>query len=449
LSIRVKGNEYQYTDNDAWVYGTFWYKVAPSNPFGVGTFSNTASAYITASGPVTLSLTITATQDTKIYDGTTSSLATPTVTGSVSPGDDVDLIQYYNQSLIGTSSLDPTASLTVASENLYEINFVPAQGIIQGPSKNPDFIIIPVSTDLPWNDGWFISVPGLGNTGSIFLCQEELPDDGIQYTLTSSNAISWSIVSTSSYDTNTSVIYTRKFAFNDSGRCLGVGDEYPSGIIYYYYTDDYGVTWTSGSIPGLSYRPSDIIWDGTKWVGCAQAGTIITSSTDGTLWSIESTGDTEEVYRLLFVSGTYYATSGQIGGFSFTSNGYIWTSTDCKTWTARSSSQWSPGSAPAYWDIAYSPTLNMFMAVGDASNDYGIAVVTSSNGIEWGTASLPPLVQNITLTAVTWNSDSEYFADTSKDVGASGRLDNKTNMEDILVMKEKYEKAFAKYRKGE
>ena len=41
---------HQYTDNDVVIGGTYWYHVAATNPYGTGSFSNTASVYVSSSG---------------------------------------------------------------------------------------------------------------------------------------------------------------------------------------------------------------------------------------------------------------------------------------------------------------------------------------------------------------------------------------------------------------
>ncbi len=48
-------------------------------------------------------LTITAVANTKVYDGTTSAAAVPTITsGSLAAGDTADLIETYNTKNVGT-----------------------------------------------------------------------------------------------------------------------------------------------------------------------------------------------------------------------------------------------------------------------------------------------------------------------------------------------------------
>lgn len=73
------------------------------------TTTNTTTANITA-----LPITVTAQANTKVYDGTTTSLTNPSITvGSIAPGDSSELVQTYDNRNVGTGkTLTPAITIT-------------------------------------------------------------------------------------------------------------------------------------------------------------------------------------------------------------------------------------------------------------------------------------------------------------------------------------------------
>lgn len=51
VRIALTGSVYSYTDNDVVWEGTYWYRVAPYNPIGIGHFSTMASVFIYPNWP--------------------------------------------------------------------------------------------------------------------------------------------------------------------------------------------------------------------------------------------------------------------------------------------------------------------------------------------------------------------------------------------------------------
>jgi len=391
----------QYTDSDVAVGGTYWYHVAATNPYGTGSFSNTANVYISMPGPVTLSLTINAVSDNHPYDGTTSSYQSPIISsGSLALGDSGSFFQYFSNKKVAANKLiSLTGSIDVMSGNAYDVTSVPAVGNIWGPSASFDYIVIPTDTDLPINDGWFLDIRGGADSGSQFLTQEYLSADNLTLTMTSSNCVNWSAVVTNSVQ-----VSSNAYAIG-AGRVVGIGiypPSYDATDQLVQYSDDFGTTWNTSSMVGLSQLIFDIIYDGTRFVACGDVGTILTSS-NGVTWSVSSTSGTDQARRIIYESGSgrYTVVGANAGGHDL-STGTIYTSTDLSTWTAVSS---SIPTLNGYWDVAYSPSLGIYLAVGE----YGL-MATSSNGVDWMDNSNVPPIYDDDLTSVTWNSNGAYFA---------------------------------------
>ena len=62
-------------------------------------------------------ITVTAATNTKIYDGTTTAAATPTITsGTLAPGDTANFTETYDTQNVGTGkTLTPAGSVTTAT----------------------------------------------------------------------------------------------------------------------------------------------------------------------------------------------------------------------------------------------------------------------------------------------------------------------------------------------
>lgn len=397
----------QYTDSDVAVGGTYWYHVAATNPYGTGSFSNTASVYLAAAGPVTISLSVTATSESKAYDGTTSSYQTPIiVSGSVAGGDTASFIQFFTDKLVASDiPISLTGSLTVTSGNVYAVTLVPSTGNILGPSASFEYIVTPMDTDIPVVDGVRMDLTDIADSGSIFVTQTYYGNTDTILTTTSSNCVSWSAVVTNSLQ-----VFSNALAVGGN-RIVGIGVApplYDATDQYVQYSDDLGFTWTTSSVGGLTRLIFDMIYDGTKFVGCGQDGTIVTSS-NGVNWWVSSIGGSSATERnrcLLYEGGNYTVVGADVSAPG-ASTGTIHISSDLNTWTHVSS---SIPTTNGYLSVAYSPSLNTYLAVGE----FGL-MATSSNGTNWVNNSNAPPIYDITLTNVIWNSTSSSFvaADTN------------------------------------
>src|SRR5208337_362586 len=91
-----------------------------SNNYAV-TFANTTTLLITARP-----ITVAAATNTKVYDGTTSAAATPTITsGTLATGDTANFTEAYASKNVGTGlTLTPTGSVTDGNGgNNYAVTF--------------------------------------------------------------------------------------------------------------------------------------------------------------------------------------------------------------------------------------------------------------------------------------------------------------------------------------
>ncbi len=112
--------------------------------------ANYSYTFVTAAGTINqLAITVTAATDTKTYDGTTTSAATPIVTPGLGAGDTADFTQVFDSRNAGSRTL--TASGTVIDGNggtNYSYTFVTAAGTI-----NQLAITVTAATDTKTYDG--------------------------------------------------------------------------------------------------------------------------------------------------------------------------------------------------------------------------------------------------------------------------------------------------------
>ena len=389
----------QYIDNYVEVFGTYWYHVAATNQYGTGGFSNIADVYISASGPVTISLTVGATPDIKPYDGTTSSFQSPTITGSIVGGDTPYFTQYFTDKLVGSNiDIEPVGTVTVISDSTYNITFVPNLGIITGPpSSINDFIFFPTgSTDLPDNyPDWWSQANDMASGSNGFLTINYLPSDNVIAVFTSSNGTNWVGIGTSSF--------ASRIIGYANGRYIGLNDLNGSNGNA-QYSDDGGITWTPTTIPAPVYM-YDVIHDGTQFVAVGDGGTVITSL-NGADWysAIPISDPTYSLNNIIYNGGRYVVVGPNNRGTPFSSSGTIYTSTDLITWTPVSS---SISTTSGYFAVAYSSTLSggMYLAVGENG-----LIASSADGVNWADYSQPDIVKFSNLTGVSWNSADSYFS---------------------------------------
>src|SRR5206468_971550 len=84
------------------------------------TFTSSNTGTITAQA-----LTVAAGPNTKVYDGTTSAAATPTITGGLGTGDTANFIETYDNKNVGTTkTMTPSGTVNDGnSGNNYSITF--------------------------------------------------------------------------------------------------------------------------------------------------------------------------------------------------------------------------------------------------------------------------------------------------------------------------------------
>jgi hypothetical protein len=406
VDIATGGDTFEYTDSDVAVGDTRSYQVAATNEYGTGSFSNTGSVYITSNGPTILFLTAKASSDIKPFDGTVSSSAIPTVTPDITVfGDSYNLTQSFDYTLVGFRNLaiNDGGSITSGSGNTYVITINTNTGSITGPSTSSidtgGYIVVPPNTDIPYEIGQSLTIVDVASGSNGFLTTFYYHDAGQQVAFTSSNGNNWT---TASIIPAELIVGGVAWAYGN-GRYLTIGTVAPT---YDYsdqrvqYTDNGGATWNTASFSAVGRPVWDFIYDGTKFVGCCEGGIFVTSS-NGINWGTTTTGTGEDLWRLLYNSGHYFAI-GQPLRANTGGTGKIYTSTNLITWQAVSS---SVPTTNAYLGITYSPSLGIYLAVGEQG-----LMATSSNGVNWGDCSQPSPIYDTSLLEVSWNSVNHYFA---------------------------------------
>lgn len=112
-------------------------------------------------------ITVTASADTKVYDGTANSSATPTITsGSLAPGDTPGFSESFDTKHVGTGkTLTPTGAVADGnSGNNYAVVFVPVNtGVIQARPVTP----VIVADDKPYDGTTTATLSSQSVTGTI------------------------------------------------------------------------------------------------------------------------------------------------------------------------------------------------------------------------------------------------------------------------------------------
>lgn len=401
--LSTTGLQLTYTDEDVSVGNTYWYHVAATNDFGTGSFSTMFSVYLSSPSVVTVYLTANAASDIKSFDGTISSSATPTTFPDAAYyGDTSSFEQVFDDKLVGDRTLTPTGSVISNTGIVYVVTPNVNTGSITGPPTGSidtsSYVRIPPDTDLPYDDGWSVSIGRDVASGSLgFVAKTYLPVEDIQVAMTSSNGKNWVTTLTMSAQ-----VFGQAWAYGN-GRILTIGEvppSYDTSDQRVSYSDDGGATWDTASFSAVNAWIWDFIYDGAKYVGCCEGGTLVTSS-NGTDWGTTTTGEADDLWRLLYNSGRYLAV-GQTLRATWGGTGKIYTSTNLETWQVVSS---SVPTTNAYLDVTYAPSLGIYLAVGEQG-----LMATSSNGVDWMDCSQPPPIYGTTLSSVAWNSVDSYFA---------------------------------------
>lgn len=125
-------------------------------------------------------------------------------------------------------------------------------------------------------------------------------------------------------------------------------------------------TWTRRST-GTVHSLEGLVHDGTRFVATGARGAVVTS-TDGTMWTEVSSGQTSAFGRLAFGAGRY-VTAGLNGGFS---------SANLTSWTAISGTTFNQ-----MFGVIYAN--NQFIV---ANNALALGIKTSADGVTWANATV-------------------------------------------------------------
>jgi hypothetical protein len=396
VDLPTTGLQYTYTDEDVEIENTYWYRVAATNEYGTGSFSAKYSVYLSSPSIVTVYLTVDAKPDIKPFDGTTISTQTPKHHPDPEYyGDEASFEQFFDSSLVGDDhDIYPEGEVTSNTGIVYDITFNESSGSITGPSTESidteNYILIPPNTDLPYNEDWYIDVQSISSGSNGFITIDMLPEEEKYMVMKSMNGTNWENIGTALYLPLTMVY----------GNGVYVGFNAPDNETNAQWSNDGGETWNLITIPTDEFI-WDAIYDGSRFIACGNNGTIITSS-NGIEWGLESTGVSDCAFRIAFNGSRYVIVGPSIYG-SPGGTGLILTSTDLKTW--QSVYPFPEPTTNAYLGVAYSPSLNMFLAVGEMG-----MMASSGDGIDWTDLNqLPPIYDN-DITGVTWNSAKGHFA---------------------------------------
>jgi hypothetical protein len=173
----------------------------------------------------------------------------------------------------------------------------------------------------------------------------------------------------------------------------------------YIATSSNGITWVKRKFNLSKPALWGVASDGTTYVAVGSLGTVFTS-TDGATWTQRSSGTTARLFDVVYGEGRFVAVA--INGFYSSSdsgvtwqnhgsasglisvtygngifvaggkNGIIYTSGDGINWTYRST-----GVTNYFWDLAFNPSSNLFVGVGNRGTHSTCMILTSSNGSSW------------------------------------------------------------------
>jgi hypothetical protein len=230
----------------------------------------------------------------------------------------------------------------------------------------------------------------VGYNGSLFAA---VGDEGLIWS--SSDGINWT--------RRTATPYQRMHLF-----CItyGQGKFVAVGLFEYIVTSADGITWTQRRyVNGASALWGVAYGDGV-FVAVGDNGMVITSP-DGVTWTKRSSGIPGRLMDVVNANGKFVATGtdqkffvSTDGGISWTAYGstsanmisitygnglfvaggvsVVYTSPDGMNWTKE-----NPGLNNLFWDVVYSPTAGLYVAVGNRGTHKNAMVATSPDGKSW------------------------------------------------------------------
>jgi len=177
------------------------------------------------------------------------------------------------------------------------------------------------------------------------------------------------------------------------GKSLYVALNYDSRMA----TSHDGLSWTPHATPAGDLN--SVAFGNGRFVAGGYGGEVITSA-DGTNWTLVASGIEEDIRKVSFLEGRFFAVGGYIGDL-----GLVWTSADGTTWASH-----GPDGPTELAGIAYGS--GTFVAVGEGT------AARSENGVDWSTvfAETDPWLHSITYAqglqvAVGWTRSNFVSAD--------------------------------------
>jgi len=235
---------------------------------------------------------------------------------------------------------------------------------------------------------------GVGYDGSTYWTAVNAATAGTSDLITSTDAITWTIQETA--------LNNMRDIDNDGTTWTTVGD---SG--YMLTATDPTATWTSRTSGFGATGIQGVFWDGTTyWLAMGSSGTLTTATDPTGTWTSRTSSFGADFCRSCAFDGTTYVMVGGAGKLA--------TATDpTGTWTQRTSSF---GATDIRY-VAYSPTLDLFCAVG-ASGKIGTAA--GSDTTSW-TQRTSPFGGGSIDTTVQWDATENLFVvvTNSSEIGLS------------------------------
>lgn len=181
-----------------------------------------------------------------------------------------------------------------------------------------------------------------------------------------------------------------------------------------------GTTWLSSSpfanagVEGLAYRPALLVAVSfPRGSTPAAVGAIATSGDNGATWTLRALpGGWTATEAPAFLSVRWHAALGVF--VATTASGYLCTSPDGVTWTARVSGV--EGTAALYDSACDGSTI---IVVGADGSSNAVLRVSSNAGVMWSAGVLAGMVTTAPLFACTWADDRWFLAGGNNAVGTT------------------------------